>query len=1818
MAGNEGGSGNNMDPKTAESVAKSMQAVKQSATEASKALGDQIQIFAQLQASMQAMAGNMAKICDSSDKCFSPEKWQSVTKEAQKLEKQTTKTESVMQNLAKVMKSKLTQAATVAVSALDGLGQGFRNLFALLKGVGGVVGGVVDGLFSIAKGILSIPFKILGGLMDMASSGGGGNELAAAYEKVRTEFGALSSVSSKAIISTSKELKGFNDTGLNSFRVFGNLAQKMEYVTEVAKGMGPQFAKHANEFEENGGALLAYQKGLGITAEQMNTIAGKADMMGVKMGDVLGDITKQSLGMAKAFGLDAKVISKDMGKAMADVKNFGHLSTKELASAVVYANKLGVSIDKLTGLMDSFDTFDSAAESTSKLNEAFGTNINAQEIMSAQDPSSKMEILRKQFAATGKDMTKLSYQERKLIQQTTGLDAATMDAMLANKDQGDMMKKITKEGDKVEGSVMDQATAMSKLSDQIERIAQSGGTGASGGIFSHIIEGLQLGIKSSPAFLGMMSNIRQTLRSSYEFGIKMGKAFVDLFPGVKQIFGGIKDLFDPKKFKDMFGQILGVVDDFKKGNIKSFTDVIEKIKSIFFSFFDKSAGPGKKVLEGFKEFGIAALNIIGGIADWMFTELAGLVDKLVAWIKKPQIPNVNASGMGNAIKTPMEKAIISLTDKLLPALGRLAEVLWEKLKDALLHTKTGHAIIAGAAAIILGPALLRGVIGAVSGGLFNKAGKALFGGLMGGAKNAAAADGGKSVEQIAKAAAPVSSSPSAMMSSSLPDPETLKKMQDATSNTVDWGKLTAFLVGMAGVFAIGLGAFKIALLVVKDVSIEDIGKAAIVFGAVAGMFIPMGVFLKAASGLQGVTWQSLLTVFAGMAFLLLEGIGAFALALKVVKDVSIEDIGKATLLFLAMVPMYGAAATIVLMALGISKLIKQAFKEVAVGMGTMAATVAILVGTAWLILKSFEGFNPASIEAAAIMMEAISNVYMKVGVILVEAAAIGAAIISSMGVAAGAAAAGMAAMAAGVLALSATAVVIMESLSKIKEDPAALKIKAETFVLIVNAVGDLMQKIANIIKAMDFSAFGSAADKAKQIDSVTEMIKTLLDGQNGNGGINQVIKQLIVAVKIITPDKIEPLKAFAEVIKSIGDLMGKIGDVTGKLAGESTSWIDSLSGKRSENLRAGFSGAAVYIESMMKGVIPLIRAIAEAMAKIGRAENIEKSAQAISTIFQALTGLIQGMAPDVSKFQKTKVSGAGFWSGGVKQAEVDSAGITAAATYMEKVLGAVTEKLLPFAKKLIGSVTSSLSGLKPEQISGLAPLAEIIKAITGLAGTLSSSTKDAGNIKVDAAQGAIVSVVSSFPSISDIFDKVKDSIPQLVSSMMAVTKTIPSGQEFKNKLETVSSIFSTFGKISELSKIIGDIPDPGNKGKSNSFLEDTLGHVMGILSALAGDTWNGYYSIKYVAGYLQKIGDYMGKGTALVDTSKKLGEMLSGIGSSFSGITSGLNSIEDKGSKGKSNAFLEDTFGHVMGIFSALAGASWGEKYSLKFLVDYVKKIGEYIGKDTSAIDGIKKLGDLFKEMGPVLSSMSNSTKDLEDGPMGIGNAFLSQTMENLNFIFTALAEPSGNRSINTLMTKFKDVSGVIGGYQSSQVKSTFIPDVVNLLKDVEKGIDPAVSLFDNIKAIDNMPRTLDSVKNMVSGAQRIFDQFKTSVPGQAVAMIKTVEEVVTAIQKVDEALAKGTSVDIKTKLEEFAGKMGLGSSGIYTVRSKEVLLTVNLNVTMDTGKVESAIIKDNRSIIRDRINFLLEQKEMPIKDNQTMFIHANSSNNSRFSGYSG
>lgn len=649
------------------------------------------------------------------------------------------KFESSVETASKGIAGKLVKGVALAVSALHGLEQGFDNVVALSKGVLGFATSFASGVLNIGAAILSIPLKIFTGLVDMAAaSSSGANELMEAIENLRKEMGDLNKSGSKAVLETTKTLKGFSDTGLSTWRVFGTLAERLQLMTKTAVAMGSTFGSLKQEFVDNGGALLAYQKGLGVTDEQMKGLGDRAITTGQPLGKMFKDITKQTIALGNAFDIDQKLIGKDISKAVVDVKHFGSVTVKEIGQASVYARKLGVELDKITGTLDQFETFDSAAESAAKLGQSFGVTVDAFKLMEAQSPAEQIDMLKKSFKEAGVDASTFSRQQLALLASTTGLDAATAKQVFSLKNQGESLDQIKKKSETAEKKTMSQAEAMQQLSASIERLVKSG-QGMTGSFFDQFVKGFLRGIQSTQEFRQMIQFIQRDLQTAMLYGVKLGKTFEQVFPGVKDFFGGIRDLFEPKKFTKFFSDITKSFEDFFKDvstGKYSFSSLMDNLRKNFFDFFDKGTGPSQKILGGFTKFMSAISGIVSQAIPWIAEQLGKGLKSIADIISgKNKLASLQRGAQGS---------LGFLSDLLLPIIDSLKTAwrnptfqegltefitemgnMFEKIIESPIFVSISHKVVGALLVVLFAPALFQTLLV----GVLSKVGGVIVSGL---------------------------------------------------------------------------------------------------------------------------------------------------------------------------------------------------------------------------------------------------------------------------------------------------------------------------------------------------------------------------------------------------------------------------------------------------------------------------------------------------------------------------------------------------------------------------------------------------------------------------------------------------------------------------------------------------------------------------------------------------------------------------------------------------------------------------------------------------------------------------------------------------------------------------------------------------------------------------------------------------------------------------------------------------------------------------------------------------------------------------------
>lgn len=573
------------------------------------------------------------------------------------------------------------------IGTLSGLKSGLTGSIAMMHSLGSAMFTVAGAAFKLGISIISIPFKMYKGLLDEAVKySGGDSSLLQAIENIRKSFGDLAGQTPQAIRMTVSHLAGFRDTGLSAWRVFGNLAERLEYMLKMAEGMGPTFQVLRNEFEDNGGAILAYQKALGFAEDEMKGLGQRAITMGQPMSKVFNDLAKQTLGLGKAFDLDQKIIGRDVGKAMKDVGNFGQLAVKEIAQASVYTKKLGVELDKVVGTLGKFETFDSAAEAAANLSQSFGVTVDAFKMMSAQNPAEQLDMLRKSFKEAGVDSSQFSRQQLKLISQQTGLDEATAKQVFSLKNYGSSLDDIKKKSEGSEKKTMTQTEAMQNLAASIERLVKSGGDMGPASFFQQFFRGFKVGIVSTREFAVLMRNIRWSLRLTFMEGIKLGREFTRFFPGVHDFLKNLAEMFSPKRivgfFAYMRSELSGTIHALANGDV-TIVQALHNIMSKFRSFMSLEGSTGMKVLESANRFWKNFVKIAKEGMKWAIDQTSeGL--KLIAWyLTNPKQLTTPAAGgiskFGSWVFDNVIKPAIDIGkyawDKLLPPLMNIIQTL---------------------------------------------------------------------------------------------------------------------------------------------------------------------------------------------------------------------------------------------------------------------------------------------------------------------------------------------------------------------------------------------------------------------------------------------------------------------------------------------------------------------------------------------------------------------------------------------------------------------------------------------------------------------------------------------------------------------------------------------------------------------------------------------------------------------------------------------------------------------------------------------------------------------------------------------------------------------------------------------------------------------------------------------------------------------------------------------------------------------------------------------------------------------------------------
>lgn len=590
----------------------------------------------------------------------------------------------------------LGKSSKVAKAGVIALGGAFNLLGKAVKGVTSIIGGIFDVLSNAAGFIKSI----IGGVIDLASGAFETMvrmsdqvkdrmfEAAQAIEKVKETFGNLEKGSGKEISGFVKKVMGMYSPGAMR-QIFGSITEAADYALGLASSSAEMASLLSDQLDNNATKIAMFAKGLGQTTEDFKAVMDMAYTTGESIDSIQESMLKFSQGIGNRLNLNVKVLSKNLLLAAKDVKHFGKATVQSMAESAAYATRMGVSLDKIVGVLDKFDTFEDAANNVSKLSQAFGVNLDTMKLVEADTTEERIEMLKDSFNAAGKSLDSLSRRELSYAASLIGTDEATLKNVLSNKNQANSLDDIknasaaTAKQTRSTADIMDEA--MKGVAMTLKKIERQ-----STGFFDVFLDGIAEGIFLSGPFQKVLANLAMALEAVFLAGKQLGMIIVSTFPGLKQMLDALAKFFDPKKIGELFGGFTTSFEKFFK-NLKNGTgDVKDLFKDLFNnikSYFIKQGPPGQEFLSGVSEFWGAVKQIIATAILGIGELIANMFSSIADFLETPP----ETSGLGQGVKgiggkiaksveeSPITKAAQKAFEKIAPQFDRI----WTQIKIRL-------------------------------------------------------------------------------------------------------------------------------------------------------------------------------------------------------------------------------------------------------------------------------------------------------------------------------------------------------------------------------------------------------------------------------------------------------------------------------------------------------------------------------------------------------------------------------------------------------------------------------------------------------------------------------------------------------------------------------------------------------------------------------------------------------------------------------------------------------------------------------------------------------------------------------------------------------------------------------------------------------------------------------------------------------------------------------------------------------------------------------------------------------------------------------
>jgi hypothetical protein len=333
---------------------------------------------------------------------------------------------------------------------------------------------------------------------------------------------------------------------------------------------------------------------LGIAGGEAASLVGSFSRLNEGSSEVALDMMRSVKETAKLSGVIPSKVMKDLANNTEAFALYGKDGGKNIAEAAVYAAKLGVGMDKLTGIADNLLDFESSITSELELSAMLGRNINLERARSLAYEGKIEEAVSETLNQLGgiEAFNQMDYFQKKQAAQLLGVSVDELQKMAANQHKVGQEVSLAQKG-------------FDRFNESVAYMSNT--------LFGSILKGAG----------GLLVTMGQVGTGLSSMGIDTKKIFGSILSVIKAPFVGIKKAVSAvsssisglfKKDADGKGFFTRVGDGFSKlkGTISSVSSSISK----FFKGGDDGKGFFTRVSDGFKSLKDTVISVADTIASF--------------------------------------------------------------------------------------------------------------------------------------------------------------------------------------------------------------------------------------------------------------------------------------------------------------------------------------------------------------------------------------------------------------------------------------------------------------------------------------------------------------------------------------------------------------------------------------------------------------------------------------------------------------------------------------------------------------------------------------------------------------------------------------------------------------------------------------------------------------------------------------------------------------------------------------------------------------------------------------------------------------------------------------------------------------------------------------------------------------------------------------------------------------------------------------------------------------------------------------------------